>query len=401
MPHTADFKEIKAGKITDVYFARTVEVLKAKGVRKRVKAEFIVKAFPKNWDWGLLAGIEECAELLDGLPVTVRAMREGTVFFPYEPVIEIEGPYHEFGPYETALLGMICQSSGIATKAARLKQLAGSRSVISFGARRMHPVLAPMIERSAFIGGCDGVSVIKSAELIGEEPVGTMPHALILLMGGTVKALKAFHDVISPKVKRVALVDTFGDEKFESLAAAEALGKQLFAVRLDTPASRRGNLSKILEEVRWELDLRGHRDVKLMVSGGIDEDQILALNRWVEGYGIGTSISNAPVMDFAMDIVEIEGRPRAKRGKMSGSKRVYRCRKCLSPALTPYDRPQKKCSARGPKENVTRCGGPLEEILLPFMENGTLQGALPTAKKIRGFVLDQLDRRSRKEMRAD
>ena len=241
MLHTADLKDIKEGRITDVYFVRTIEILKAKKADKWVKAEFITKNLPCGWTWGVLAGVEECVELLKDLKVSVRAMKEGTLFKPIQPVLELEGMYTEFGLYETALLGLICQASGIATKAARCKKLAGERKVISFGARRMHPSLAPMIERSAYIGGCDGVAVAKSAELIDEEPVGTMPHALIIILGDTVEALKAFHEVIDPKIKRVALVDTFGDEKFESVRVAEALGLELYAVRLDTPASRRGN----------------------------------------------------------------------------------------------------------------------------------------------------------------
>lgn len=104
-----------------------------------------------------------------------RALKEGTVFHPYEPVMEIEGRYQDFCVFETALLGLMCQASGVATKATRFKRLAGERPVISFGARRMHPVLAPVIERNAYIGGCDGVAVVKSGEVIGEDPMGTMP----------------------------------------------------------------------------------------------------------------------------------------------------------------------------------------------------------------------------------
>src|SRR3989475_8950345 len=81
----------------------------------------------------------------------------------------------------------------------------------------MHPALAPMIERNAFVGGCDGVAVTKSAELIDADPTGTIPHSLVLMIGDTVEALKAFHDVIDPKVRRVALIDTLQDEKFEAI----------------------------------------------------------------------------------------------------------------------------------------------------------------------------------------
>ncbi len=169
MFHTADPEDIINGKITDVYFERTLRILKAKGINPVVKAEFIAKNLPDGWQWAVLAGIEEVSHLLKHLPVKARALKEGTVFYPYEPVMEIEGRYQDFCVFETALLGLICQASGVATKAARFKKLAGDRLVISFGARRMHPVLAPMIERNAYIGGCDGVAVIKSGEIIGEE----------------------------------------------------------------------------------------------------------------------------------------------------------------------------------------------------------------------------------------
>ena len=212
--HTASDAEIKAGEVADVYFQRTVEILAARGDRKRVKAEIYLKSLPEDWDWGVLAGIEEAAALLEGVAVDVRAMDEGTVFAPYQPVLTLEGVYVEWAQYETALLGLLCQASGIATKAARCKKAAGERQVISFGARRMHPALAPMIERNAFIGGCDGVAVTKAAELIEADPMGTIPHALVLMVGDTVEALKAFHEVIEPKVRRVALIDTLQDEKF-------------------------------------------------------------------------------------------------------------------------------------------------------------------------------------------
>src|SRR5256885_3110627 len=253
--HTASDAEIKRGEISDVYFDRTVEILKARQDRQRVKAEVYVKSLPAEWKWGVLAGVEEVAGLMEGVAVDVRTMDEGTIFEPYHPVLTLEGTYVDWAKYETALLGLICQASGIATKAARCKKAAGERQVISFGARRMHPTLAPMIERNAFVGGCDGVAVTKAAELIDADPTGTIPHALVLMIGDTVEALKAFHEVIEPKVRRVALIDTLQDEKFEAIRVAEALGKDLYAVRLDTPSSRRGGLFRIIAEGRWEPDL--------------------------------------------------------------------------------------------------------------------------------------------------
>jgi len=380
MFHVASIEEIKKGKTTDVYFVRTLQVLRAKGIDKRVKAEFIAKKLPHNWPWAVLAGLEECMEIFRELPVTVRSVPEGTVFRPYEPVMEIEGNYTEFGAYETALLGMLCQASGVATKAARLRKLAEDRTLISFGGRRVHPAIAPMVERNAYIGGCDGVAIVKSAELIGEEPSGTIPHALILMMGSTVEAVRAFHEVIEPKVKRVALIDTFNDEKFEAINVAEDAGDFLYAMRLDTPGSRKGDFLRILEEVRWELNLRGYQRIKLFVSGGLDEDDVLRLNPVVDGYGIGTSMSNARVVDFAMDIMEIEGEPIAKRGKMSGSKRVLRCRKCHQDQIIPLTQKSARCT----------CGGKLFDLLMPLVKKGRLVKKLPSHKEIRKYVLRQL-----------
>jgi len=383
---TADFDDIKSGRVTDVYFDRTIKILKAKGIDKWVKAEFIAKNLPDDGEWGVFAGLEECSRLFEGMKINVRSMPEGTVFRAYQPVLEIEGMYTDFGIYETAILGFLCQASGIATKSARCKKAAGDRGVISFGARRMHPTIAPMIERSAYIGGCDGVAVLMSGELIGADPVGTMPHALIIMMGNSVEATRAFHEVIEPQVKRVALVDTFGDEKFETIAVAEAMGEKLYGVRLDTPASRRGNFLRILEEVRWELDLRGYKHVKLFVSGGLDEYKINELNPLVDAYGVGTAISSAKVVDFAMDIIEVEGKPLAKRGKMSGSKRVLRCDRCYNYVMIPL----REISGSDLQNRDCPCGGLFRDILLSHVDRGKIIGDRPAAKEIRDYVLKQL-----------
>src|SRR3990170_7668269 len=114
--HTATFEDIKAGRTTDVYFDRTIKILKAKGIDKWVKAEFIAKNFPEEWEWGVFAGIEESLNLFEGMKINVRAMPEGTLFKTYQPVLEIEGMYTDFGLFETAILGFLCQASGISTK---------------------------------------------------------------------------------------------------------------------------------------------------------------------------------------------------------------------------------------------------------------------------------------------
>lgn len=391
MFHIADPKSILRGEITDVYFERTVKILKEKGIDKEVKAEIFAKKLPDNWEWAVLAGVEEVAHLMEGKNVSIRAMEEGTVFKSFQPIMEIEGNYTDFSVFETPILGLLCQASGVATKAGRCKKTAEERPVVSFGARRMHPAIIPMIERAAYIGGCDGVAVMASAELLEIDPTGTMPHALILLLGDTVDAIKAFDEVMDKKIKRVALIDTFNDEKFEALRVAKAMGEKLFAVRLDTPASRRGDFYRIFEEVRWELDINGFKSVKLFASGGLDEDKIKELNPVVDAYGVGTAISNAPVVDLSMDIMEIEGKPFAKRGKWSGSKQVLRCKKCHADKVVPQ-KPEYSAHESGKKVKSLKCicGGQLKGLLTPLIQKGKIMRPLLVPKEIRQRVLKQL-----------
>ena len=377
--YIAHEEDIKAGKTTDVYFIRTRKILTEKGIHRKVFADVTTTSLPHGWKWGVLAGIEEVAKLLEGLPVNVYAMPEGTIFHPYEPVLQIEGFYEKFGVYETALLGMLSQASGIATSALRIKIAANFKPVYSFGIRHMHPAIAPMIDRSAFIGGCDGVSGVLGAEMIGEKPVGTMPHALILTVGDQVKAWKYFDEVVEPEVPRTALVDTLCDEKFEALMAAKALGERLSAVRLDTPGSRRGNFRKIIEEVRWELNLRGYDWVKILVSGGLNEESIREIVDVADAFGVGSAIASAKPVDFSLDIVEVEGKPITKRGKLSGRKQVYRCENGHY-HLVPADKKLERCPV---------CGAKVEPLLKPLIKNGEIVGELPKAREIREYVLEQ------------
>src|SRR5262245_24251709 len=99
--HLAAPEAIKAGEVTDVYFNRTVEILRSRNIRTRVKAEVYVKSLPADWTWGVLAGVEEAAHLLEGVPVDVTAMDEGTVFGAYQPVLALEGVYVDWAHYET------------------------------------------------------------------------------------------------------------------------------------------------------------------------------------------------------------------------------------------------------------------------------------------------------------
>ena len=377
--------EIRTGKTTDVYFLRALDILKKAGKdRTAVDAEVTTGGLPNGWPWGILAGIEEAVRLLKGRNVSLWSLPEGTLFTPRTPrgvplpVMALEGPYGDWALYETPLLGLICQSSGIATKAARLRKLANGKQIFSFGVRRMHPGIAPLIERSVYVGGLDAITTPLGSALLGLPAMGTMPHALVIVLGGPREAFHAVQKYMEKKVPRIALVDTYYDEKTETLLALEEIPDRA-GVRLDTPSSRRGDFPQIVREIRWELDVRGHKDVKIYVSGNIDEKTIPALlAAGADGFGIGTSLSNAPTIDFACDLVEIDGKPVAKRGKFGARKEPLRC-----PKDGTYEVGVSRCPT---------CNGRMESAYVRYLDRGDLATELPSLREIRSRVIAEADR---------
>jgi nicotinate phosphoribosyltransferase len=313
---TVSDETIKKGECTDIYFVRTEETLRLENINPLVSMEVTASALPDSW--GVFCGLSDVIVLLEDLPVTVDAMPEGTIFLKNEPVLRILGKYRDFCRYETAILGFLCHASGVASAAAHITLAARGRPVYSFGSRRQHPSIARMIERAAWIGGVDGVSNTCAPE--GMPVVGTMPHAFVMCYKKPEDAWRSFDKYTPHEVPRIMLCDTYCDEKTESLRAAECGAT---AVRLDTPRSRRGNMQAIIDEVRWELDAHGYTGVKIFLSGGVTREEVIASRDRVDAFGVGGAIANAPVIDFGLDIVEIEGIPKAKRGKRSGVKQVY------------------------------------------------------------------------------
>jgi len=312
-------REVLSGETADIYFARTVEVLRQEGINPVATMEI----FPNSP--GILCGIEEARALLAKIlrkgEAEVWAMDEGTPIEVKEVVLRIKARYQSYGLYETALLGMLAHASGWATAARDCAIAAGDIPVISFGARHVHPCVAGIMDYAAVVGGCAGCSSISGARLAGVEPSGTMPHALILIMGDTVTATEAFDRHMPPEVARVSLVDTLKDEVEESLRVARALGKRLHSVRLDTPIERGRVTVHLVKEVRAWLDLEGFKHVKIFVSGGVTPERItefLDNGAPIDGFGVGSYISSAKPIDFKADLHEIEGKPIAKRGRLPG-----------------------------------------------------------------------------------
>jgi nicotinate phosphoribosyltransferase len=316
--------DVLSGETADVYFERTRRILAAENIDPVVAMEI----FPR--EDAVLCGAEEALAYLreilgngrGGEPEPlVESLHDGDRVRRKEVVMRITARYSAFGLYETAILGILAQGTGWATAARRIVDLADPIPVIGFGARHVHPAVADQMDYASVVGGCIGASTPAGARLAGLAPTGTMPHALILIFGDTVRALQAFDRHIEPDVPRIALVDTFKDEAEESMRVAEALGERLWGVRLDTPSERGRVTADLVKEVRARLDLGGHGHVKIVVSGGLDVERIQYFKDAgapIDSFAVGSAISDASPIDFTGDLKEIDGRPIAKRGRIPG-----------------------------------------------------------------------------------
>jgi nicotinate phosphoribosyltransferase len=311
---SASEAEIESGLTSDIYFVRTRDLLTSIGL-----ADTVVTAEIFSSKEGVLAGMDETLHLLRGRDLEIWALNEGELMSAKEVVLRIRGRYADFGIYETPLLGILSSSSGWATAARSCKEAAAGRMVVCYGARHLHPAVAPVMERAAVIGGADASSCILGALLLGNSPVGTVPHAAFLIAGDTVELAKAYDRFVPGDAPRIILVDTFKDEAEEALRVAEALGKQLTGIRLDTPGERGGVTAGLVRETRARLDQAGHEHVQIVVSGGLNPERISALaEAGADVFGVGSFISRSPAIDMTMDLKEVKGRAIAKRGRIPG-----------------------------------------------------------------------------------
>ncbi len=312
--NSAEHAEILAGQTTDIYFVKTREMLQHLDLQD---AEVAAEIFAG--DAGVFCGIDEVKSLLAGRAEHLWALPEGAGFDKKEVVLRIRGRYIDFGIMETPLLGMLASASSWATRASEVRQAAGDKIAICFGARHVHPAVAPVMERAAVIGGMDGCSCILGAKLMGKFPTGTVPHAAIIIAGDTLKIAGAYHEIMPDGDPRIVLVDTFKDEAEETLRVADFLGDALDAVRLDTPRERGRVTPDLVREIRARLDQAGRQDVQIFCSGGLDPDTICQLKEaGSDGFGVGSYISAAPPINMTMDLKQVNGKPIAKRGRIPG-----------------------------------------------------------------------------------
>lgn len=308
------------GESADVYFQRTLTILRNEGVNPVVTMEFAPRRS------GVFCGIAEvCALLTKILPETgseVWALKEGDLVDSHEVVLRIRAPYGSMGLYETAICGTLASCTAWATAARECVEAANGAPVVALGARYVHPNVAAIVDYASIVGGCVSCSTILGARLAGVTPSGSMPHNLPLIMGSTVRATESFDTHMPQEVPRVAVVDTFTDEAEEALNVARSLRERLRGVRVDTPIERGGVTPQMIKEVRVRLDQAGFRHVEILVSGGLTAERIrqfVAEEAPIDGYAVGGYIAGPPPNPFIADIHEIDGRPIARRGRIPGA----------------------------------------------------------------------------------
>lgn len=312
-------RPVLVGDTADVYLQRTLTILRNESINPDVAMEFApLRA-------AVLCGISEVRTLLARvLPETGRevwALEEGEAVEAGEVALRVKAPYSSIGLYETAITGALSSGTAWATAAHECVEAAGGTPVVSLGARHVHPNVVADMDYAAIVGGCVSCSTIQGARLAGVTPAGNMPHALPILIGGSVTAMQAFDSHMPQEVPRIALVDTFRDEAEEALNVARAMGDKLRGVCIATPPERGGVTIELVREVRSRLDQSDFRHVEIMVTGGFTPERIrefVAAEARVNIFGVGAYIATAPSNTFAAEIQEIDGRPFARRGRIPG-----------------------------------------------------------------------------------
>ena len=262
----------------------------------------------------------------------VLALWDGDTAEPWEPVLEITGPYAAFAHLETLYVGVLSRRTKIATNTREVVEAAWPKPVMFFPARHDHWMVQTGDGWAAHIAGAIGVSTDAQASWWGSEGIGTVPHALIAAYGGdTVRASQALAEHVPEHVQIVALADFDNDCVGTSLAVARALGERLHAVRLDTARSMvdrslldemgdfdpRGVNARLVAKVRDALDAEGFGRVRIVASGGFTAERIRRFESAgvpVDSYGVGSALMQGSY-DYTADVVQHEGRSVAKVGR--------------------------------------------------------------------------------------
>ncbi|HEY9289193.1 MAG TPA: nicotinate phosphoribosyltransferase [Candidatus Dormibacteraeota bacterium] len=324
-------ERIREGYYSDVYFNRTVDVLRADHRHPQV----LMQVFQKRH--AVIGGMDESIAILklcseDFSQLRVHALYDGDEIRPWETAMTIEGDYTLFARLETVYLGVLARRTKVATNVRRVVEAAQGKQIIFFPARHDHHLVQTGDGYAAHVAGAIGVSTDAQASWWGGKGQGTVPHSLIAAYGGdTVLAATKYAEHVAADVNVVVLVDFENDCVRTSLEVARALQDRLWGVRLDTSETMvdvslqklmgdfdpRGVNPQLCHLVRRALDREGFEHVKIVASGGFNVEKIERFERDkvpVDAYGVGSAFFQG-TYDFTADVVMLEGRPAAKAGR--------------------------------------------------------------------------------------
>jgi nicotinate phosphoribosyltransferase len=349
--------------LVDLYELTMGESYLAEGIDERPATfELFCRTLPDGFGYLLAAGIDDALDYLAGLHFggddlayleglglfsgafldrlaalrfrcDVRAMPEGTVFFPNEPVLEVTGPLLEAQLVETAVVNLVHFQTLIASRAARCVDAAAGRRLVEFGLRRTHGLDTGLkVARASYLAGFEATSDVLAGKLYGIPLAGTMAHSYIEAFENEAAAFEAY--TRSFPVGTTLLIDTYDTVEGAKLAARVATelaerGGRLGGVRLDS-----GDLLELSRRVRAVLDEAGLPDVTIFASGNLDERSIAELveaGAPIDAFGVGTRLAvsdGATYFDLVYKLVDFDGRPVLKlsqdKATLPGSKQIWR-----------------------------------------------------------------------------
>lgn len=313
----------------------------------------------------------------------IYAIPEGRIVFQNEPIIQVEASIPQAQLLETLVINTIQFETMIASKAIRSYLVAKGKKLVDFGFRRAHGLEAGIYAaRASYIAGFDGSSNVEAGRRFGIPIVGTMAHSYVMIFEEEEEAFKAFARLYP--LNAIFLIDTY--DTLEGLRKVIKLAKEgipVIGVRIDS-----GDVVFLTKEVRRMLNENGLDNVKIIVSGGVDEYKIkswLEANAPIDGFGVGTKFitsADAPYFDIAYKLVEYEEKPKYK---LSPEKKTFPYKR----QVYRYYESGKMFYDESVKWGIEREG---EKLVEKVIEGGRLIKELPDLKHIRETVMEELSR---------
>jgi len=350
--------------LTDLYQLHMLQSYHALEMEGTAVFDFAVRRLPEGRNFLVVAGLEEVLDYLEHLRFTdeelawlegtgrfthgflgflaglrftgrVDAMPEGSVFFAGEPVLRVTAPIAEAQLVESRIINLMQFSIMVASKAVRCVLAAGGRELVDFGMRRAHGAEAALLAaRCSFLAGFQATATVLAGRRYGIPVAGTMAHSYVQAHDSEDRAFAAF--ARSCPAGCTLLVDTY--DVLHALARVTALARRLReegSGRIDAVRIDSGDLAAQARLARTTLDAAGCPEIRIAVSGDLDEHAIAAMvaqGAPVDVFGVGTRMStsaDAPFLDCVYKLAEYAGRGRRKRspGKQTypGAKQVFRC----------------------------------------------------------------------------